>query len=46
MLKDYLIKSYGYLVRVGRWALKPADGNEDKVVPEEYRNAVAEYLAM
>ena len=45
MLKDYLVKSYGYLVKIGRWDLEPAEGSTNKVVPEAYRIAVAEYLA-
>lgn len=45
MLKNYLIISYGYLVKVGRWSLEPVDDDTRKVVPEDYRIAVAEYLA-
>ena len=44
MLKEYLVKSYGYLVKVGRWDIEPVEGSTKKVVPEAYRNAVAEYL--
>jgi hypothetical protein len=43
-VKQYLIVSYAYLVKVGRWDLEPVDGSEKSVVPEEYREAVAEYL--
>jgi hypothetical protein len=45
MLKQYLIVSYAYLVKIGRWDLEPTEGNIKKAVPEEYRIAVAEYLA-
>lgn len=45
MLKQYLIVSYAYLVKIGRWDLEPTEGSTKKVVPEEYRIAVAEYLA-
>ena len=44
MLKDYLVKSYGYLVKIGRWDLEPVEGSTSKVVPEAYRTAVAEYM--
>ena len=44
MLKQYLVVSYAYLVKIGRWGLEPIEGNENKVVPEDYRIAVAEYL--
>jgi hypothetical protein len=44
MLKQYLIISYGYLVKVGKWLLEPVEDDIRKVVPEEYRIAVAEYL--
>jgi len=45
MLKQYLVVSYGYLVKIGRWDLEPMEGSTNKVVPEAYRTAVAEYLA-
>jgi len=45
MLKDYLIKAYAYLAKVGRWDLEPVEGSTKSVVPEEYRVAVAIYLA-
>lgn len=45
MLKEYLIVSYAYLVKIGRWRLEPVEGSESKVVPENYRIVVAEYLA-
>ena len=45
MLKTYLIKSYAYLVKVGVWDLEPVDGSTKQVVPEDYRIAVALYLA-
>jgi hypothetical protein len=44
MLKDYLIRSYGYLVKVKVWDLEPVEGSTKKVVPSEYRVAVAQYL--
>lgn len=44
MLKSYLIKAYAYLVKVERWDVEP-EGSTKSVVPEEYRTAVAEYLA-
>ncbi len=45
MLKQYLVVSYGYLVKVGAWDLEPITESAKKVVPEEYRVAVAGYLA-
>lgn len=44
MLKQYLVVSYGYLVKIARWDLEPVEGSVKKVVPEDYRVAVAEYL--
>ena len=44
MLKDYLVKAYAYLVKVGRWELEPVEGSTKPVVPEEYRVAVSTYL--
>lgn len=45
MLKSYLIKAYAYLVKVERWDLETVEGSTKSVVPEEYRVAVATYLA-
>jgi hypothetical protein len=45
MLKQYLIVSYAYLVKIGRYDIEPVEGSTKKVVPEEYRVVVAEYLA-
>lgn len=45
MLKQYLVIAYAYLVKTGKWILEPIEGDTRKVVPEEYRLAVAEYLA-
>lgn len=45
MLKQYLIVAYAYLVKTGKWILDSVEGDTRKVVPEEYRLAVAEYLA-
>lgn len=44
-LKTYLITAYAVLARVGKWDLEPVEGSTKKVVPEDYRTAVAEYLA-
>jgi hypothetical protein len=47
-MKEYLIKVYGYLVKVGAWDLEPTEGSTKKIVPNtplDYRTAVAEYLA-
>ncbi|MBV7275460.1 hypothetical protein JMF89_05520 [Clostridiaceae bacterium UIB06] len=44
-MKQYLIVSYAYLVKVGVWDLDITEGSTKKVVPESYRAAVAEYLA-
>ena len=43
--KDYLIKVYGYLVRVNVWDLEPVLESKKNIVPEEYRLDVAQYLA-
>ncbi len=45
MLKQYLVVSYAYLVKIGRWDLEPAEGSQNRVVPDEYKTIVAEYLA-
>ena len=44
-LKSYLITAYAVLVRVGKWDLEEVEGSTKRVVPEAYREAVAEYLA-
>ncbi|MGH4122633.1 MAG: CD1375 family protein [Clostridium sp.] len=44
-MKDYLIKAYGYLVKVNVWDLEPVEASTKKVVPENYRGSVALYLA-
>lgn len=44
-LKTYLTTAYAVLVRVEKWDLEPVEGSTKKVVPENYRSAVAEYLA-
>jgi hypothetical protein len=44
MLKGYLIVAYAYKVKTGQWDLEPIEGSQKPVVPEAYRNAVAEYL--
>lgn len=43
-MKEYLIVSYAYLVKVGRYDLEPIDGSIKKVVPVDYRTIVAERL--
>jgi hypothetical protein len=44
-LKTYLITAYAVLVKAEKWELEPVEGSTKKVVPEDYRTAVAEYLA-
>ena len=44
-LKTYLITAYAVLVKAEKWDLEPVEGSKKKVVPEDYRTAVAEYLA-
>ena len=42
----YMIPVYAYLVRHGTWAISEEDKKDDqKVVPEIYREDVAAYLA-
>ena len=42
----YMVPVYAYLVRIGRWIIADEDNTEGKsVVPETYRDDVAEYLA-
>lgn len=42
----YMIIAYGVLVKGGRYALAPDDNPKNlKVVPEAYRERVAEWLA-
>lgn len=43
-MKQYLIVSYGYLVKVGVWDLEQIEGSTKKVVPDTYKAAVAEYV--
>lgn len=45
MLKQYLVVSYAYLVKIGRWDLEYVEGSQNRVVPDEYKTIVAEYLA-
>lgn len=45
MLKQYLIVSYGILVKAGAWDLEKTEGSSKQIVPEEYKIKVAEYLA-
>jgi len=45
MLKRYKIVAYAVLVRAGQWLLESIDGDTRPVVPDDYRLAVAEYLA-
>lgn len=45
IIKEYMIPVYGLLVAGGSWNLEPVVGDNKKVVPEEYRTYVAEYLA-
>ena len=41
----YMIPVYAYLVRRGTWAISEEDKKDDqKVVPEVYREDVAAYL--
>ena len=42
----YMIPIYAYLVRAGAWAISDEDKTKDdqKVVPEVYREDVAAYL--
>ena len=44
---SYMIPVYAYLVRRGTWAISEEDKTSDdqKVVPEIYREDVAAYLA-
>lgn len=44
-LKTYLITAYAVLVKAEKWDLEPVEESTKKVVPEDYRTAVAEYLA-
>ncbi|MDX5091609.1 CD1375 family protein [Lactobacillus crispatus] len=45
MIKTYMIPVYGVLVKSGSWVIEPTGSTGEKVVPEEYRLPVAEYLA-
>lgn len=44
-LKSYLVTAYAVLVKVQKWDLEPLEGSTKKVVPEDYKTAVAEYIA-
>ena len=42
----YIVPVYAYLVSIGRWLIADEDNADKKpVVPELYREDVAEYLA-
>ncbi|WP_156110525.1 CD1375 family protein [Brevibacillus thermoruber] len=45
MVKPYMIPVYGLLVKSGGWLIEPTGAEGEKVVPEDYRLPVAEYLA-
>ncbi|MDA5110330.1 CD1375 family protein [Brevibacillus thermoruber] len=45
MVKPYMIPVYGLLVKSGGWLIEPTGVEGEKVVPEDYRLPVAEYLA-
>lgn len=45
MLYEWKIKSYAYLVKIGRYELEPVEENTKSVVEESYRTPVALYLA-
>ena len=45
MLYEWKIKSYAYLVKIGRYELEEVEGSTKPVVEESYRTAVAIYLA-
>lgn len=44
-LKSWKVKAYGVLVKAEKWDLEPVEGSSKNVVPEDYKLAVAEYLA-
>jgi lipoprotein len=45
VIYGYLVVAYGVLVQGGKWALSPDDTPKNlKVVPESYREKVAEWL--
>lgn len=44
-LKSWKVKAYGVLVKAEKWDLEPVLNSTKNIVPEEYRLAVAEYLA-
>jgi hypothetical protein len=44
-MKKYLVVSYAVLVKAGVYDLEQTEGSTNKVVPESYKMAVAEYLA-
>lgn len=45
MIYDWKVKSYAYLVKIGRYDLYPTEGSNRPVVEESYREPVAVYLA-
>ncbi|MGH4125087.1 MAG: CD1375 family protein [Clostridium sp.] len=44
MLKNYLIMSYGVMIKAGRYDLEVVEGSTNKLVPATYQQAVAEYV--
>lgn len=47
VVRQYLVVAYAYLVKAGRYQLEPTDADtaDAKIVPEAYREPVAEYIA-
>lgn len=45
MVKPYMVSIYSYLVKSGGWMIEPTGKENERIVPEEYRSAVAEFLA-
>lgn len=45
MLYEWKIKSYAYLVKIGKYKLETVEENTQTVVEESYRTPVALYLA-
>lgn len=45
MIKQYMVPVYAVLVKSGAWVIEPTGAAGEKIVPEEYRLPVAEYLA-
>lgn len=44
MVKSYLVVSYAYLVKVGKYVLEATGSEDEMVVQDDYKEPVALYI--